>query len=199
MNIKGKKIVVTGTLPNISRRTIVTMLEEAGAIVCGAVTEDTDIVIAGENPGSKLTKAKHMSVEIVDILCLFTPIHDAYMLTYTQEEAPNNYDKLHQQLYGDVDCNQAELQEAPTSKHLLPHQHQAIEYIGTTPMTVKGVDVCGDRLEVEVGEWVLSDKGGNIVDHEALGLKPPTYTPKKPIRIKIWEAAQKVFGPLFTI
>jgi len=61
--LSGKKIVITGTLSR-PRDEIRAMLEELGAVVSGSVSAKTDILLAGENAGSKLADAKKFGVEI---------------------------------------------------------------------------------------------------------------------------------------
>lgn len=62
----GKKIVLTGTLQSFDRTTLAELLESLGAKVSGSVSGRTDVVIAGESAGSKLTKAEGLGIEIWD-------------------------------------------------------------------------------------------------------------------------------------
>lgn len=62
----GKTVVLTGTLPTLSRDDAAKMLEAAGAKVSGSVSKKTDFVIAGESAGSKLTKAQELGIRIID-------------------------------------------------------------------------------------------------------------------------------------
>lgn len=64
--LAGKTIVVTGTLENFSRQQIEQAIRQAGAKASGSVSKKTDYVLAGENPGSKLDKARALGVEIID-------------------------------------------------------------------------------------------------------------------------------------
>ena len=62
----GKTIVITGTLGNYERRELTELLESLGAKVTGSVSKKTVLVIAGEEAGSKLDKARELGVEIWD-------------------------------------------------------------------------------------------------------------------------------------
>lgn len=61
----GKKVVITGAFKR-PRAQIKTLLEEAGAKVVGAVSGATDILMVGDNPGSKLAKAEALDITIMD-------------------------------------------------------------------------------------------------------------------------------------
>jgi DNA ligase (NAD+) len=62
----GKTIVLTGTLPNLTREDATERIEAAGGKVTGSVSKKTDYVVAGEDPGSKMTKAEQLGTEILD-------------------------------------------------------------------------------------------------------------------------------------
>lgn len=62
--VNGKVIVLTGTLQTMGRSEAKEQLERLGAKVTGSVSKKTDFLIAGENAGSKLSKAKKLGVEI---------------------------------------------------------------------------------------------------------------------------------------
>jgi DNA ligase (NAD+) len=64
--LAGKTVVLTGTLPNLSREDAKEMLEAAGAKVAGSVSKKTDYVVAGADAGSKLTKAEELGVPVLD-------------------------------------------------------------------------------------------------------------------------------------
>jgi DNA ligase (NAD+) len=64
--LAGKTIVVTGTLENFSRQQAEQAIRQAGGKSSGSVSKKTDFVLAGENPGSKLNKAKKLGVEVID-------------------------------------------------------------------------------------------------------------------------------------
>ena len=62
----GKTIVLTGSLSNYTRATAKDKLIKLGAKVAGSVSKNTDILVAGENAGSKLTKAEKLEIDIKD-------------------------------------------------------------------------------------------------------------------------------------
>ena len=62
----GKTVVITGTLPGLSRDEAKAMLEAAGAKVAGSVSKKTHYVLAGEEAGSKLDKARELGVPVID-------------------------------------------------------------------------------------------------------------------------------------
>jgi DNA ligase (NAD+) len=63
--LEGKTFVLTGTLSR-PRGELKKRLEAAGAKVSGSVSKQTDYLVAGESPGSKLTKAQDLGVEVLD-------------------------------------------------------------------------------------------------------------------------------------
>ncbi len=64
--LAGKTLVLTGTLPTLSREEATALIEKAGGHVSGSVSKKTDYVVAGEEAGSKLTKARELGVQILD-------------------------------------------------------------------------------------------------------------------------------------
>ncbi|WP_291475416.1 NAD-dependent DNA ligase LigA [Acidovorax sp.] len=64
--LAGKTVVLTGTLPTLSRDAAKDMLEAAGAKVAGSVSKKTSYVVAGEEAGSKLVKAQELGVPVLD-------------------------------------------------------------------------------------------------------------------------------------
>lgn len=63
--ISGKTIVVTGTLPTLGRKEAAEFIEQYGGKVSGSVSKKTDYVLAGENAGSKLTKAQELGIPVI--------------------------------------------------------------------------------------------------------------------------------------
>jgi DNA ligase (NAD+) len=64
--LSGKTIVLTGGLRSMSREEAARAAEEAGARVASSVSRKTDLVVVGENPGSKYDRALQLGVETVD-------------------------------------------------------------------------------------------------------------------------------------
>ena len=64
--LAGKTYVLTGTLPTLSRAEATGLIEAAGGRVAGSVSKKTDAVVAGDDAGSKLEKAKELGVEVID-------------------------------------------------------------------------------------------------------------------------------------
>lgn len=63
--LTGKTIVVTGTLAHYSRSEIEALIKQHGGKPTGSVSKKTDFVLAGENPGSKLDKARSLGVRVL--------------------------------------------------------------------------------------------------------------------------------------
>lgn len=64
--LAGKVFVLTGTLKGWTREEATRLIEEMGGRVTGSVSAKTDYVVVGENPGSKLEKARELGVETLD-------------------------------------------------------------------------------------------------------------------------------------
>jgi DNA ligase (NAD+) len=64
--LAGKTFVLTGTLPTLTREDAKAKIEAAGGKVTGSVSKKTDYVVAGEEAGSKLDKARELGVEVID-------------------------------------------------------------------------------------------------------------------------------------
>jgi DNA ligase (NAD+) len=68
--LSGKTLVITGTLPGLSREAAVELITGAGGKVSGSVSKKTSYLLAGENAGSKLTRAQELGVSVIDVLAL---------------------------------------------------------------------------------------------------------------------------------
>ena len=64
--LEGKTVVLTGTLPVLTREEAAALVKSAGGKVTNSVSKKTDYVVAGDNPGSKLAKAEKYGTEILD-------------------------------------------------------------------------------------------------------------------------------------
>lgn len=64
--LKGKKIVLTGTLPSLTRKEAENIIEKHGGSAASSVSKNTDYVLAGEAAGSKLDKAKKLGVTVLN-------------------------------------------------------------------------------------------------------------------------------------
>jgi DNA ligase (NAD+) len=64
--LEGFSVVITGTLPTLSREEATALAEDAGARVASNVSKKTSFVVLGENPGSKFARAQELGVELID-------------------------------------------------------------------------------------------------------------------------------------
>ena len=64
--LAGLTVVITGTLPSLSRDEAKDLLEAAGAKVAGSVSKKTSYVVAGAEAGSKLDDAQRLGVAVLD-------------------------------------------------------------------------------------------------------------------------------------
>lgn len=64
--LEGKTVVLTGTLPQLTREEAAALVKAAGGKVTNSVSKKTDYVVAGESPGSKLAKAESVGTEVLD-------------------------------------------------------------------------------------------------------------------------------------
>ncbi len=64
--LSGKTVVITGTLPSLSRSKATELVENAGGRVTSSVSKATSFLVAGEEAGTKLEKARTLGVEIID-------------------------------------------------------------------------------------------------------------------------------------
>jgi DNA ligase (NAD+) len=63
---KGLKVVLTGTLPTLSRPQATELIESAGGKVTSSVSKATDLLVAGDEAGSKLDKARELGITVID-------------------------------------------------------------------------------------------------------------------------------------
>lgn len=64
--LNGKRIVITGTLPNYSRNEVKELIEAHGGSATSSVSKNTDYVVAGDSPGSKYDKAIQLNIPILN-------------------------------------------------------------------------------------------------------------------------------------
>jgi DNA ligase (NAD+) len=64
--LEGKTVVLTGTLPELTREEAAALVKSAGGKVTSSVSKKTDYVVAGDSPGSKLEKAQSLGTEVLD-------------------------------------------------------------------------------------------------------------------------------------
>jgi DNA ligase (NAD+) len=64
--LEAQTYVITGTLPNLSRSRATELIEEAGGRVAGSISKKTTALVAGDDAGSKLEKAKELGVAVID-------------------------------------------------------------------------------------------------------------------------------------
>ena len=81
----GKTLVLTGTLPNLSRDAAQALIEAAGGKVSGSVSKKTHYVVAGSDAGSKLEKAQELGVPVINEADLLALLDNAA----THENTPN--------------------------------------------------------------------------------------------------------------
>lgn len=63
--LEGKRFVFTGTLPTLGRTEAQDLARSAGALISSSVSKNTDYVVAGSDPGSKVTKAEELGVPVI--------------------------------------------------------------------------------------------------------------------------------------
>lgn len=64
--LSGQRVVITGTLPTLSREDAEARVRQSGGKAVSSVSSKTSFVVAGENPGSKFDKAKKLGVTVID-------------------------------------------------------------------------------------------------------------------------------------
>ena len=74
--LSGKSFVITGTLPTMKRDEAQALIERHGGTVKSSVSKKTDFLLAGEEAGSKLTKAQELGVPVIDEQTLLSIINE---------------------------------------------------------------------------------------------------------------------------
>lgn len=62
----GLTVVITGKLERMERKEAERLVERAGGNAVGSISGKTDLLVAGDKAGSKLTKAKELGIEVID-------------------------------------------------------------------------------------------------------------------------------------
>ena len=78
--LNGMTVVLTGTLPSLSRGEATAVIKAAGGKVTNSISRKTRYLIAGESPGTKLAKAQELSIEVLNeegLLALLDPAAQA--------------------------------------------------------------------------------------------------------------------------
>jgi DNA ligase (NAD+) len=75
--LAGKTLVITGTLPTLSRNEATALIQAHGGRVTGSVSSRTDYLLCGEKAGSKLSKAQQFGVPVIDEAALYGLIGEA--------------------------------------------------------------------------------------------------------------------------
>ena len=83
--LAGKTVVVTGTLPTLSREEAEKLIAQHGGHAAGSVSKKTSFVLAGEKAGSKLDKAQSLGVPVLDEAAFFALLGDTANLQ-TEEQ-----------------------------------------------------------------------------------------------------------------
>ena len=68
--LTGKTFVITGTLPSMTRDEAKAIIQKEGGKVTGSVSSKTSYLLAGDNAGSKLSKAEKLGVDVIDLVTL---------------------------------------------------------------------------------------------------------------------------------
>jgi DNA ligase (NAD+) len=76
-SLTGKKVVLTGSLPTLKRSQAKKLIEDNGGEVSESISKTVNLVVAGEDAGSKLAKAQKLGIEIIDEATLMSLISSA--------------------------------------------------------------------------------------------------------------------------
>ena len=82
--LTGMTVVLTGTLPTLSRTDVTKLIESNGGRIASSVSKSTSFVVAGEEAGTKLEKAQTLGVEVIDEATLLDRI------AHPEAEAPED-------------------------------------------------------------------------------------------------------------
>ena len=72
--LQGKQFVITGRMDGLSRNELIGEIRKVGGTVSTSLSSKTDYLIAGEQPGSKMTKALALGVQVISELDLLSMI-----------------------------------------------------------------------------------------------------------------------------
>src|SRR6202012_4039887 len=86
--LEGKTVVLTGTLPELTREEASALVKGAGGKVVNSVSKKTDFVVAGESPGSKLAKAEKYGTRVLDEASLRGILSGEIPVDEEADEAP---------------------------------------------------------------------------------------------------------------
>ncbi len=92
--LSGLTIVVTGTLPSLSRQQAEALIAQNGGKASGSVSKRTSYVLAGAAPGSKLTKAQALGVPVIDEAQFLAMLQDGAPAAPQEPDAESFYDIL---------------------------------------------------------------------------------------------------------
>ena len=83
--LEGLTVVITGTLPNLSRKQVQELVERAGGKVTGSISSKTNLLIAGDKAGSKLNKAEELKIGVWNEVEFLTNIRRQAEITVCDE------------------------------------------------------------------------------------------------------------------